>query len=155
MKLLLIKIKNEDGTEYLLGNGENKFYHLPLNNAPVLEGVELLPPLEDEADKLAEIKYPLFMLPYKTLGGNVYDVDMNSLSRVTYKEGYNKAKEAYPNSDDDMVEFGEWCENLQKDNKEIRRNNPSITRKELLQLWKEQKPKLPTAFDTETKQYIY
>jgi hypothetical protein len=29
-------------------------YHLPLNNAPILEGVPLLPPLEDEAEKLAK-----------------------------------------------------------------------------------------------------
>ena len=27
--------------------------HLPLNNSPILEGVDLLPPLEDEADVLA------------------------------------------------------------------------------------------------------
>ena len=41
-------------------------------------------------------------------------------------------------SEEDMIEFGEWCENLQKDNKDIRRNNPDITRKELLELWKKE-----------------
>lgn len=41
-------------------------------------------------------------------------------------------------SEEDMVEFGEWCENLQRDNKDIRRNNPDITRKELLEFWKKE-----------------
>lgn len=41
-------------------------------------------------------------------------------------------------SEEDMIEFGEWCENLQRDNKDIRRNNPDITRKELLEIWKGQ-----------------
>ena len=53
-----------------------------------------------------------------------------------------KSQETHPFSDEDMIEFGEWCKNLQKDNKEIRRSNPSITTKELLQIWKEQKPKI-------------
>jgi hypothetical protein len=47
MKLQLTYTKNQDGTEYLLCNEKDNFYHLPLNNAPTLEGVHLLPPLED------------------------------------------------------------------------------------------------------------
>lgn len=35
-------------------NYKKIIYHLPLNNAPILEGVPLLPPLEDEAEKLAK-----------------------------------------------------------------------------------------------------
>ena len=33
---------------------KNITYHLPLNNAPILEGVPLLPPLEDESNFFAE-----------------------------------------------------------------------------------------------------
>jgi hypothetical protein len=35
-------------------------FHLPLNNAPILEGVPLLPPLEDEIiQSLQQSKYPV------------------------------------------------------------------------------------------------
>ena len=40
---------NHLGKEY----GKKVIYHLPLNNSPILEGVPLLPPLEDDARKLA------------------------------------------------------------------------------------------------------
>ena len=49
-------------------------------------------------------------------------------------EGYNKSQETHPNSDDDMVEFADWCETNYDDLK-------PYTIKELLQLWKEQKTK--------------
>jgi hypothetical protein len=53
-------------------------YHLPLNNAPTLEGVPLLPPLEDEVEKLA------------------FDYTSVSQShRRGFIDGYNKAKEKY------------------------------------------------------------
>jgi len=32
----------------------NIIAHLPLNNSPILEGVPLLPPLEDDVEKLAQ-----------------------------------------------------------------------------------------------------
>jgi len=56
----------------------------------------------------------------------------------TYLEGYNKSQETHPFSEEDIIEFGEWCENLQKDNKDIRRTNPSISRKELFEIWRSQ-----------------
>lgn len=50
--------------------------HLPLNNSPILEGVPLLPPLEDEVEKLA------------------FDYTSVSQShRRGFIDGYNKAKE--------------------------------------------------------------
>ena len=53
--------------------------HLPLNNAPVLEGVELLPPLEP-------------MCPYPESKQNAVD----------WHNGYNKAKETYKYTEEDM-----------------------------------------------------
>jgi hypothetical protein len=153
-KSLLILDGFQDGEPMILSHwqgvadgylGKKIIYHLPLNNAPTLEGVELLPPLEVVKYDFAKMFYNICKATYPEFDEWIEAKEYNK----------SKAKETYPNSDDDMVEFGEWCENLQKYNKEIRRNNPSITRKELLQLWKEQKPKLPTSFDTETKQYIY
>ena len=56
--------------------------HLPLNNAPVLEGVELLPPLEP-------------MCPYPESKQNAVD----------WHNGYNKAKETYKYTEEDMRGF--------------------------------------------------
>ena len=123
-------------------------HHLPLNNAPVIEGIELLPPLEDEADKLAKIKYPIFMLPYKTLGGNVYDTDVNSSLRLAYKEGYNKAKEDYKYTEEDMKKAIEKAWLMAQEEETV-----YSAKEKIIQSLSQ--PKLPTSFDTETKQYIY
>ena len=72
---------------------------------------------------------------------------------VRYREttgfilGYNKSQETHPFSEEDMVLFGDWL------NKNASRNNVGTwgyfgnlfytkTTKELLQLWKEQQPKV-------------
>jgi len=57
--------------------------HLPVNNSPILEGVDLLPPLEDdEVEKLAYKYNPVMKLD-------------NEFIRAGFKAGYNKAKEKY------------------------------------------------------------
>jgi hypothetical protein len=57
--------------------------HLPLNNSPILDGVDLLPPLEDdEVEKLAYKYNPVMKLD-------------NEFIRSAFKAGYNKAKEKY------------------------------------------------------------
>ena len=61
-------------------------FHLPLKNAPTLEGVPLLPPLEDEVDKLAE--QHLNSLHNEDIAHpETYDV------YTSFKEGHNKAKD--------------------------------------------------------------
>jgi len=57
--------------------------HLPLNNSPILEGVILLPPLEDEVE-----------IPMKN-----QTIDYS----YGYRQGYNKAKEKYKYTEEDMV----------------------------------------------------
>jgi hypothetical protein len=67
-------------------------------------------------------------------------------SKMCLKAGYNKSQQTHPNSDEDMIEFGNWL------SKEYNISNgigwwhshesiEDISTKELLQLWKEQKPK--------------
>ena len=80
-------------------------YHLPLNNAPILEGVPLLPPLEDEVEKL-EMEYFIELEKRREVAKNFTGQvagrhpdafghsEMNYMNRG-YIEGYNKAKEKY------------------------------------------------------------
>ena len=56
--------------------------HLPLNNAPTLEGVPLLPPLEDDES----------ICPYPEEKQNAVD----------WHNGYNKAKEKYKYTEEDL-----------------------------------------------------
>jgi len=56
--------------------------HLPLNNSPILEGVDILPPLED--DKA--------ICPYPEEKQNAID----------WHNGYNKAKEKYKYTEEDL-----------------------------------------------------
>jgi len=68
--------------------GNKIIYHLPLNNAPTLEGVPLLPPLEDETRKLAlEMGEDYFS---KELFADYFTI------------GYNKAKEKYKYTMEDL-----------------------------------------------------
>lgn len=65
--------------------------HLPLNDSPILEWVDLLPPLkqEDDVDELA-----------KEYGENIGN--KNGTAAFDYKRGYNKAKEKYKYTEEDM-----------------------------------------------------
>lgn len=60
--------------------------HRPLNGSPILEGVGLLPPLEDEVDELAE----------------EWNDKGEFTSPYSFKAGYNKAKEKYKYTENDM-----------------------------------------------------
>lgn len=60
---------------------------------------------------------------------------------IYLREGYNKAKETYQYTEQDMIEFADWCINIPKKDKDLLRNNPDITTKELLSIWKEQQIK--------------
>jgi hypothetical protein len=69
--------------------------HLPLNGSPVLEGVPLLPPLEDdEVEKDAEFHV-------SELDWDTDDFEKNC-ARISFKAGYNKAKEKYKYTEEDM-----------------------------------------------------
>lgn len=60
--------------------------YLPFNNSPILQGVDLLPPLEqeDDVEKLADETYP------KTYYSGIY---VDGWLKAGFIKGYNKAKE--------------------------------------------------------------
>jgi hypothetical protein len=119
-------------------------HHLPLNNAPILEGIELLPPLEDEVE-LAYQKELLTDNQDKNWVG--YGKGINGVSKERWKSIYNKAKEVYKFTEEDMRD----AYNLGLDTHS--KQNPNKVYDELIQSLSQ--PKLLTSFDTETKQYIY
>jgi hypothetical protein len=73
--------------------------HLPLNGSPILEGVDLLPPIEDDVVELAESfckGMSLTTSEYRNL-------------KFGYAEGYIRARERYKYTEEDMrkaIAFG-------------------------------------------------
>jgi len=100
-------------------------YHLPINNAPILEGVPLLPPLEDDES----------ICPYPEEKQNAVD----------WHNGYNKAKERYKYTEEDMrkaFQCGQqWVHEITNTDKDPTNFN------ELIQSL--QQPKFPVAFECE------
>jgi hypothetical protein len=66
--------------------------HLPLNNSRILEGVDLLPPLEDDVDKLSA-DYTEEWCSKRKVDVYIHDA---------FKAGYNKAKEKYKYTEEDL-----------------------------------------------------
>jgi len=103
--------------------------HLPLNNSPILEGVPLLPPLEQEDDeKILFANEIENMLEYDR--GRWY-------GRI---EGYNKAREKYKFTEEDAKYLFECGRNFQI-NADI---TFTVAREHLSQ------PKMPTHFECKT-----
>lgn len=68
--------------------------HLPLNDAPILRGVDLLPPLADDVEKLA-------MLYARTIPAAMSEEEADYAANGFYN-GYNKAKEKYKYTEEDL-----------------------------------------------------
>jgi len=83
-------------------NAKKIIGHLPLNNLPILESVDLLPPLEDDenVEQIAEDDWDIYGEQYKNTP--IWDY------REIYVAGYNKAKEKYKYTEDDMIEYSNW-----------------------------------------------
>jgi hypothetical protein len=107
--------------------------HLPVNNSPILEGVDLLPPLEDdEVEKLAYKYNPVMKLD-------------NEFIRSAFKAGYNKAKEKYNKN------LIDWIDNIS--NSIFAFQSTEIELKMLEQFKNKvqslQQPKIPIGFECE------
>jgi len=79
--------------------------HLPLSDAPILEGVPLLPSFswsqQDDVEKLAKEEYPIF-------DGDLLGIANNQQhSRIDFIKGYNKAKEKYKYTEEDVIKMVE------------------------------------------------
>jgi hypothetical protein len=116
-------------------------YHLPLNNAPILEGVPLLPPLEDEVDSWIT----------NTIG-NLKDEHTKKTAAISLKGGYNKAKEEYKYTEEDLaklfyvgVQLGINQELAVSSNKSLQ-DEDAVLKKCIKSL---QQPKYPVAFECE------
>ena len=74
--------------------GKKIISHLPLNDSPILEGVDLLPPLEqeDDVEKIADDLYP----------DSQYEQEIVEDRKLGFISGYNKAKEKYKYTEEDM-----------------------------------------------------
>lgn len=69
--------------------------HLPLNFSPILEGVPLLPPIEDDVEQLAA--------NYVTEDGKYGLADDADRELLSFTAGYNKAKEKYRFTEEDIA----------------------------------------------------
>jgi hypothetical protein len=115
--------------------------HRPLTDAPILEGVPILPEFsqEDDVEDLA--------LAYASSKGYVnpegYSDKQVGLLHG-FIDGYNKAKETYKYTEDDLISFHKWA--FQK----VRIEESDKNTKELLDEWQSIKqPKRPKYFECE------
>jgi hypothetical protein len=109
-------------------------YHLPLNNAPTLEGVPLLPPLEDE--DISNLTFQAYKEQDKWTWGEFKDI---------FPAGYNKAKEKYKYTEQDLRKA--WNAAY------INALSDEETHKPLFFedfMQSRQQPKYPVAFESET-----
>jgi hypothetical protein len=106
--------------------------HLPLNNAPILEGVPLLPPLEDDES----------ICPYPEEKQNAVD----------WHNGYNKAKEKYKYTEEDLRDaYDRGLNNIDSDGCPI--DKPSDDINDFIQSL--QQPKYPIGFECEIEVCVF
>jgi len=115
--------------------------HKPLTDAPIFEGVPLLPEFkqEDDADKLAKESYSEegWSEPWR---------QMQRDSQVTFKVGYNKAKETYKYTEDDLIAFSNFVTTNLMHHSDS--NGFYIGVRKVLELFKNiQQPELPKYFE--------
>jgi hypothetical protein len=115
-------------------------YHLPLNNVPTLKGVPLLPPLEDDVHEIGLKKYPIY--PFYD-GDELRHSDTNDELREGFIEGYNKAKEKYKYTEEDLRKCWKACLDFNKP----AGGDSGINLEDFIQSI--QQPKMPVAFECE------
>jgi hypothetical protein len=117
--------------------------HLPINQSLILEGVDLLPPIEN-ASELSQKWYNTEKL------NSSYIADIKS-----FEEGYNKAKEKYKYTEEDLrmfmeigISYGrqfEW--DIQNGTKKVEKHN-ELFYSNIKSL---QQPKMPVGFECQSK----
>jgi len=75
--------------------------HLPLNGAKIIETLPLLPPLEDEVEKLCKQEAEKFHNKIKHDDWDIYNQLVYEDTEMI-KIGYNKAKEKYKYTEEDL-----------------------------------------------------
>jgi len=95
-KFTYVQYSDREKNKYLYEQSCKKIIaHLPLKNSPILEGVDLLPPIEDDGCK------DLF---YSKQVMNPYSKESQSYTAYEkgFIDGYNKAKEKYKYTEEDI-----------------------------------------------------
>jgi hypothetical protein len=118
--------------------------HLPLNNSPILEGVPLLPPLEDDDKEVWEqgLGAELQKLPYtKHLDDGQYNDGQLVGFEFGATWGYNKAKENYKYTGEDLRKCWKACLDFNKP----AGGDSGINLEDFIQSL--QQPKMPVAFE--------
>jgi bisphosphoglycerate-dependent phosphoglycerate mutase len=145
LEVLDIRKVNDYYNEQFLFEGNGQIHmdyckkiisHLPLNNSPVLEGVDLLPPIEDDVEKLADDLYPIQIED---------DWDKNKQYRDEFIEGYNKAKEKYKYTEEQMKRIYE--KGYSAGRNELNSRESDKIKYDYIQSL--QQPKTPVAFECE------
>jgi hypothetical protein len=90
---------------------------------------------QETVEEAAVLKYPKICDASDNCDCN-WCIEMHQKRRGFIEGAKWQAERMY--SEEDMLNFGEWCENIQKDHKYIRRINSNISRKELFEIWVEQ-----------------
>jgi len=153
-------------TEKWLNNNDCKkiIAHLPLNNSPVLESVDLLPPIEDNIEQWAwdnpclsrSDVYHLFEEVFKEkvfegyykISASKQVHQFNEKVRKLAKEKAEVVKEKYKYTEEDMVSFADWYHKTQG----FPESNIKYWGKDLFEVWKSlQQPKIPVAFECEVE----
>jgi hypothetical protein len=112
--------------------------HLPLNNSPILEGVDLLPPLGVDVEKIAKQEAEKLHHKGKHDDWDIYNQLVYEDTEMI-KIGYNKAKEKYKYTEED-IDKAYWA-----GMKFIGEDKGSY--KEFIQSL--QQPKIPVGFECE------
>jgi hypothetical protein len=138
--------------EGLLLNGYHTIYqkiaaHLPLNNSPILEGVPLLPPLEDGVEELAK-EFATKPLNFSNPTGTITDLSL----QLGFKSGYNKAKEKYKYTEEDLRKAIDMARNGNRKVIDTKGVEYLFILQEDKIIQSLQQPKMPVAFECEMKQ---
>jgi hypothetical protein len=100
-RILVSKWNEEDYEDGFFFDAKKVISHLPPNNSPILEGVILLPPLEDEVEKIAKQEAEKLHHKGKHDDWDIYNQLVYEDTEMI-KKGYNKAKEKYKYTEEDI-----------------------------------------------------
>ncbi len=123
--------------------------HVPLNGAPYLDGLDVLPRLNQdyEVDKLAEERFPIKNEAALDI------IECLQIKQEVYAEGYNKAREKYKYTEEDLrkgIDMYKGSVGVDNDGESCYSH---LSTEQIIQSL--QQPKLPIAFECEMELVYY
>jgi hypothetical protein len=138
----------------LVNDDKKIIAHLPLNNSSILNGVNLLPPLEDNNKEVWNegLEDVLNKLPYtKHLDDGQYNDGVITGFEAGAIWGHNKAKEKYKWTDEDIANAITIAKNSMGVDNDGETCYSHLSTEQIIQSL--QQPKYPIAFECEDKIY--